>query len=85
MVSTLTNEKVVMGICMPRNLQKAINERRGYIPRSKYISLILEQHIHKGQDKNEGYITEDKQSKSRDQPGHRSANSPDLPFTGFLK
>jgi len=81
MLSTLTNKKIVMGVCIPRSLKKVIDERRGYIPRSTFISLILEQHIQKRQNENEDYVVEKQQSKSKGQPGHRSTNSSDLPFT----
>jgi metal-responsive CopG/Arc/MetJ family transcriptional regulator len=38
----LTNEKIVMGICLPKSLKETIDIKRGDIPRSKYISRILE-------------------------------------------
>ena len=34
-----------MGICISRRLKEIIDDRRGYVPRSRYISLILERHI----------------------------------------
>ena len=42
MLGKLTNGKIVMGICLPKSLKEAIDTRRGDIPRSKYISRILE-------------------------------------------
>jgi hypothetical protein len=35
--------KVVMGVCMSKSLQKHIDRERGDIPRSRYISRILEE------------------------------------------
>ena len=38
----LTKEhKIVMGVSMPRNLREQIDQKRGDIPRSKYISRVL--------------------------------------------
>lgn len=37
--------KIIMGVCMPRNLKEAIDKKRGDIPRSKYISRILERQL----------------------------------------
>jgi hypothetical protein len=42
MLTKLTKEKVVTGICLPRNLKETIDRKRGDIPRSKYIYRILE-------------------------------------------
>jgi hypothetical protein len=42
MLGKLTNGKIVMGICLPKSLKETIDTRRGDIPRSKYISRILE-------------------------------------------
>jgi hypothetical protein len=48
MLSDLTEKrKIVMGACLPRTLNEEIDQRRGDIPHSKYISRILEQIIHK--------------------------------------
>jgi hypothetical protein len=41
----LTNGKIVMGICLPKSLKEAIDARRRDIPRSKYISRILERQL----------------------------------------
>jgi hypothetical protein len=45
MLRQLANQKIVMGICLPKSLKDAIDTRRGDIPRSKYISRILEQQL----------------------------------------
>jgi hypothetical protein len=45
MLRKLTNEKIVMGICLPKSLKETIDRRRGDIPRSKYISRILERQL----------------------------------------
>jgi hypothetical protein len=45
MLTKLTNEKIVTGICLPKSLKETIDTRRGDIPRSKYISRILERQI----------------------------------------
>jgi hypothetical protein len=76
----IKNNIIVMGVCMPRSLKEAIDRRRGDIPRSKYISRILErQIIHEKQNGND---LENQQSKSRPQPGQNSsANSPIFPPT----
>jgi hypothetical protein len=77
------NNTIVMGICMPRSLKEIIDKTRGDIPRSTYISKILEGHIHT-ENRNRDYVGEDQQSKSRGQPGHSSANSSALPFTDHV-
>jgi hypothetical protein len=42
----LTKEqKVIMGVSMPRILKEQIDHKRGDIPRSKYISRILERQL----------------------------------------
>jgi hypothetical protein len=38
----IKDTKVVMGVCIPRSLKEKIDYIRGDIPRSKYISKILE-------------------------------------------
>jgi metal-responsive CopG/Arc/MetJ family transcriptional regulator len=45
MLRKLTNGKIVMGICLPKSLKETIDTRRGDIPRSKYISRILERQL----------------------------------------
>jgi hypothetical protein len=42
MLRQLASQKIVMGICLPRSLKEAIDKKRGDIPRSKYISRMLE-------------------------------------------
>jgi hypothetical protein len=36
-------DKVIMGICMSKNLKELVDIRRGDIPRSVFISKILQQ------------------------------------------
>jgi hypothetical protein len=61
-----------MGICLPRDLKETIDRARGDIPRSTYISKLLEQ-IHKKEDERK---IEDKQpSKSGCQLQPNSASS----------
>lgn len=69
----IREKKIVIGICLPRNLKETIDKTRGDVPRSTYISKLLEQ-VH--QKKNESKIEEieDKRwSKSRCQPRLNSA------------
>jgi hypothetical protein len=42
MLTKLTKEKDVTGICLPRSLKEAIDRKRGDIPRSTYIYRILQ-------------------------------------------
>jgi metal-responsive CopG/Arc/MetJ family transcriptional regulator len=37
--------KIVMGVSMPKALREQIDLKRGDIPRSKYISMILERQV----------------------------------------
>ena len=81
MLSDLTEKrKIVMGVCLPRTLKEEIEQRRGDIPHSKYISRILEEIIHK-ENGNGNYSVEDRQSKSRRQPRQGPTESSDAPFT----
>jgi hypothetical protein len=69
MLKELTNAKIVMGICLSKSLKEAIDTRRGDVPRSKYISKILE-----GQLEHEtGAVNQ--QNQSRPLPGQSSADS----------
>lgn len=73
----LTREhKIVMGVSMPRNLREQIDQKRGDIPRSKYICRIL-----KGQIEHE-YGVVNQQNHSRPQPEHGSADS--TPFSSTV-
>ena len=45
MMGKLTNGKIIMGICLPKSLKETIDYKRGDIPRSKYISRILERQL----------------------------------------
>ncbi len=45
MLRQLASQKIVMSICLPRSLKEAIDKKRGDIPRSKYISRILERQL----------------------------------------
>jgi hypothetical protein len=73
MVRQLANQKIVMGICLPRTLKEAIDTKRGDIPRSKYISRILELQLVQ-----ESAIM-NQQNMSRPLPGQGSADS--VPIT----
>ena len=66
----LTKEqKVIMDVSMPRALEEQIYQKRGDIPRSKYISRILEQQVvHENKIVNQ-------QNMSRPLPGQSSADS----------
>jgi hypothetical protein len=77
-----TENRIVMGICMPRALKETIDKARGDIPRSTYISRILEQKYKEEKEGNGNYYNvENQQSKSRGQPGHGTADSSDFPST----
>jgi hypothetical protein len=81
MLSDLTEKrKIVMGACLPRTFKEEIDQRRGDTPRSKYISRILEQIIHK-ENGNGNCSVEDRQSKSWRQPRQGPPESSDIPFT----
>jgi len=75
----LTREhKIVMGVSMPRNLREQIDQKRGDIPRSKYISRVLERQLeHENSTMNQ-------QNLSRPLPGQGSADSPPFPSTSHL-
>jgi hypothetical protein len=45
MLTELTKHKVITGICLPVSLKEAIDRKRADIPRSKYISRILERQL----------------------------------------
>ena len=62
-----------MGICLSKNLKETIDYKRGDIPRSKYISRILERQI-----EHENEIV-NQQNMSRPLPGQGSADS--IPIT----
>jgi hypothetical protein len=65
--------KIIVGVCMPRALKEAIDQRRGDIPRSKYISRILErQLVYENEVANQ-------RNASRPLPGQSSADS--VPIT----
>jgi hypothetical protein len=42
LITLKKDTKIVMGICIPRSLKEKIDYTRGDIPRSRYISKILE-------------------------------------------
>jgi hypothetical protein len=78
MLTKLTKRKVVMG-CLPSNLKEVIDQKRGDIPRSKYISRILERQLeHENSAVNQ-------QNQSRPLPGQGSADSPPFPSTTHLE
>jgi hypothetical protein len=60
-----------MGLCMPRALREQIDQKRGDIPRSRYISRVLEQHVCKKDTEN--------QQNTRSQLAHNTADSPPFP------
>ena len=67
--------KIVMGVSMPRNLREQIDKKRGDIPRSKYISRVLERQIeHENSEVNQ-------QNQSGPLPGQGSAAQPSFPST----
>jgi metal-responsive CopG/Arc/MetJ family transcriptional regulator len=72
----LTKEhKIVMGVSIPKNLRELIDQKRGDIPRSKYISRVLERQLeHENSPVNQ-------QNQSRPLPGQGSAASPPFPST----
>ena len=47
----IKEDKVIVGICLPRNLKETIDKARGDIPRSTYISKLLDQ-IHQNEKEN---------------------------------
>ena len=54
--ATLTKEhKVTMGICMSKNLKEIVDIRRGDVPRSVYISKILEKNCKENEKVNATY------------------------------
>jgi hypothetical protein len=75
MLAKVTNGKIVMGICLSKSLKETIDIKRGDIPRSKYISRILEQQLDHKKD------VENQQSQSRPLPGQKSANPLSLSAT----
>jgi hypothetical protein len=42
-----------MGICLPKSLKDAIDERRGDVPRSAYICRIVERQFHENNVENQ--------------------------------
>jgi hypothetical protein len=75
----LTKEhKVIMGVSMSRALREQIDQKRGDIPRSKYISRILERQL----EHENGAVNQ--QNQSRPLPGQGSADSPPFPSTTYL-
>jgi hypothetical protein len=66
---------------MPRSLKEIIDKTRGDIPRSRYISKILEQLYTKEKEENGNHSIQNQQSKSRDKPRQDPADSSDFPFT----
>ena len=70
--------KIIVGVCMPRALKEAIDQRRGDIRRSKYISRILErQVVHENEVANQ-------RNASRPLLGQSSADSLRFPTTTYL-
>jgi hypothetical protein len=53
MLRQVANDKIVMGICLPKRLKDAIDERRGDVPRSAYICRIVERQFHENNVENQ--------------------------------
>jgi hypothetical protein len=70
--------KIIMGISMSRALREQIDQKRGDIPRSKYISRILERQL----EHENGVVNQ--QNQSRPLPGQGSADSLPFPPTTHL-
>jgi hypothetical protein len=77
MLRQVANHKIVMGICLPKSLKDAIDERRGDVPRSTYISRIVELQFHENN-------VENQENESRPLPGRHSAGSIPFPNTTCL-
>jgi metal-responsive CopG/Arc/MetJ family transcriptional regulator len=45
MLRPLANHKIIIGICLPESLKEEIDKRREDVPRSKFISRILERQL----------------------------------------
>ncbi|HJT47206.1 MAG TPA: hypothetical protein VJ729_03405 [Nitrososphaeraceae archaeon] len=66
----VTNQhKIIMGVCMPRALKEHIDLIRGDVPRSRYISRILEQGL-----ANKIVMDDQQQNQSGVQPRRNSAD-----------
>jgi hypothetical protein len=76
MLRQVANQKIVTGICLPKSLKEQIDDKRGDIPRSRYISRILEQSMCKKDTEN--------QQNTRSQLAHDTADSPHFPTTTHL-
>ncbi|HEY7079666.1 MAG TPA: hypothetical protein VH500_08195 [Nitrososphaeraceae archaeon] len=74
------NQKIVAGICVSRRLKEIIDDRRGYVPRGRYISLILERHLHNTLCENQNCVRNHEQSKLTDLPQHKSDNPSVFPL-----
>ena len=48
MLGELSNRKIVMCVCLHKGLKETIDYKHGNIPRSKYISRILERQLDHG-------------------------------------
>lgn len=72
---TKKHQQTIMGVSMPRSLREQIDSKRGDIPRSKYISRMLERQL-----KHENCEVNQK-NPSRPLPGQGSADSPSFPST----
>jgi hypothetical protein len=77
MLRQIANHKIVIGICLPKSLKEAIDERRGDVPRSTYIYRILERQFKEND-------VENRQNQSRPLPGQNSAGSLHFPTTTCL-
>ena len=66
LLALIKDTKVVMGVCIPRNLKGKIDDARGDVPRSKYISKILER-VHNKEKKVDNNL-ENQGGETRHQP-----------------
>jgi hypothetical protein len=66
-------QRIVMGVSLTRALKERIDEKRGDIPRSRYISRIIERHLNYKND------AEDQQIQTRPLP--REPSTDPLPMS----
>jgi len=64
----IRDKKVIMGICLSRDLKETIDKARGDIPRSRYISRILKRQITQQKKTGIEHIVKFRRDDSRRQP-----------------
>jgi hypothetical protein len=74
----IKKDTVVIGICLPRKLKEIVDKARGDIPRSTYISKLLEKLYEKEHEQNLGAIGDERLSKPINQPRNNSASFPSV-------